>query len=183
MMCVKSLVLMMFISTLFAASKYAMRDDVSDVSGDEEEVVRIIHGAPVVTRRKTLTNSGSTFASSYTNLTTEVLKEVAIQTAKNKLLKIKSELDLTVWKSVEEVFLTNDPKSIIRLLDEVSAKRVAGPDIGPQRNGSLQQGISSIARNLSKATLSPLKKTDSMDNLSFYDGHASDSPDGYSNEY
>jgi hypothetical protein len=43
--------------------------------------------------------------------------------------------------------------------------------------------ISSIARSLSKAILSPSKKTDSMDSLNVYDEHASGSPDDYSNEY
>jgi len=183
MKCLKGLLLIGLTSTFFTADSYAVGGEISDVSSDEE-VVGISQGAPVVTRRKVpVVASRGAFSSSDTNLTADVLKEVAIQTAKKKLFKIKSELDLTVWGSVEEVLLTNDPKAIIRLLDEVSSKRVGGPAIGAQRNVSLQQGISSIARNLSKATLSPSKKTDSMDSLNVYDEHASGSPDDYSNEY
>lgn len=184
MKCLKGLLLVGLTSTFFTANGYAVGGEISDVSGDEDEVAQITQGTPVVKGRKALVAaSRGAFSSSDTNLAADVLKEVAIQTAKNKLLKIKSELDLTVWESVEEVLLTNDPKSIIRLLDEVSSKRVGGPAIGAQRNESLQVGISSIARNLSSATLSPSKKTDSKESLSVYDEHADQAPDGYSNEY
>ncbi len=184
MKCLKYLLSIGLTSTFLTANGYAVGGEISDFSGDEDEVVQITQGTPVIKGRKILVIANeAAFASSYKNLTADVLKEVAIQTAKNKLFKIKSELDFTVWESVEEVLLTNDPKAIIRLLDEVSSKRVGGPAIGAQRNESLQQGISSIARNLSKATLSPSKKTDSRDSLNVYGEHASDSPDCYSNEY
>jgi hypothetical protein len=183
MKCLKGLLLVRLTSIFFTANGYAVADDVSDVSDGEEEVTRITHGAPVVTTRKSLTNSGSTFASSDANLTADVLKEVTIQTAKNKLLKIKPELDLTVWESVEEVLLTNDPKSIVILLDKLVTKKVARLGTGSQREASFKMVISSIARSLSKAILSPSKKTDSMDSLNVYDEHASGSPDDYSNEY
>ncbi|MEI7493374.1 MAG: hypothetical protein WCJ92_02110 [Alphaproteobacteria bacterium] len=181
MKCLKGLLSIGLASTFFAADRYAVGGDISDVSGDEGEVAQITQGAPVIKGRKTLVIANeAAFASSYTNLTADVLKEVAIQTAKNKLLKIKSELDLTVWGSVEEVLFTNDPKAIIRLLDEVSSKRVGGPAIGAQRNESLQQGISSIARNLSKATLSPSKRTYLMDSDSVTAEKFEGSPDSVS---
>lgn len=183
MKCLKGLLLVGLTSTFFTANGYAVGGEISDVSSDEE-VVGISQGAPVVKGRKALVAaSRGAFASSDVNLTADVLKEVAIQTAKNKLLKIKPELDLTVWESVEEVLLTNDPKSIVILLDKLVTKKVARLGTGSQREASFKMIISSIARSLSKTILSPSKKTDSMDSLNVYDEHASGSPDDYSNEY
>jgi hypothetical protein len=87
MKCLKGLLLVGLTSTFFTANGYAVGGEISDVSSDEE-VVGISQGAPVVKGRKALVAaSRGAFASSDVNLTADVLKEVAIQTAKNKLLK------------------------------------------------------------------------------------------------
>lgn len=184
MKCLKGLLLVGLTSTFFTAIGYAVGGEISDVSSDEE-VVGISQGAPIVTGRKALVAaSRGAFSSSYTNLSAEVIS-AEIQEAKNKLLKIQTELDLKVWNYIEQAFVTNNAKSIVAELDKVAAadEKVARLGIGNKRENSLRVGISSIARNLSNATLSPSKKTDSKDSLSLYDEHASGSPDDYSNEY
>ena len=127
MKCLKGLLLIGLTSTFFAGDGYVVDNDVFPSTPE---------------RKGTLVVSA------------EIQEEM--QSAKNMLVKISSELDSEVWNSIEQAFVRNNLKSIVALLDEIAAwEKVARPGIGKQREYSLRQGILSISGVLARRHYPP----------------------------